>query len=187
MVARFATKSMPMKRVFCQALMDLCEEMPLDKITASLVIQEAGTSRQTFYNHFHDINDLIAFLPINFLSRHSKEVFDTGGVKCAYRYAARHPAFFRQLPLHSGQNNFRESFILWLENAYYEEYIGEAMDESEKMRRMFAIDLYVSGVTDLFLEWCRADFSWNLDDLVQVQEEAAPPFVKTSAAAFCRG
>lgn len=165
------------KQLFCETLMRLSEETPLEKITVTSIIKEAGTARQTFYNHFRDINDLVSYLPINHLSTHISEIYDMGGVAAAYRYAIEHKSFFRQLPYHSGQNNFRESFIVWLEDSYYERYISNEMPPEERMRRMLAIDLYVSGVTDLFLEWCKSDLSWPLEIMLQVTEEAAPAFV----------
>lgn len=167
-----------MKRIYCDSLLELAETTPLGKINVTMLVKAAGTARQTFYNHFHDVNDLIAFLPINYLMSKSAMIHDFGGVRAAYTYAMEHKAFFRQLPYHDGQNNFRESFIMWLEESYYEQYITNEMTSQERIRRMLAIDLYVSGVTCQFLEWCKADFSWPLETLLAVQEEALPPFAR---------
>ena len=166
------------ERLYCEALLDLCDEKPLSKITVSDITKRAGSARQTFYNHFRDINDLISYLPITFLSSHSAGIHDTQGVRMAYTYAMEHKSFFRQLPRHSGQNNFRESFILWLEESYFARYAADVLGEEERMYRMICINLYVSGVTDVFLEWCRADLSWPLDILLKAQEDLVPDFVR---------
>ena len=167
------------QQLYCEALLELSETMPLEKVTVTAIIQRAGTARQTFYNHFRDINDLISYLPINFLrERSTGDLYDFDAVGIAYDYAREHRAFFRQLPGHAGQNNFRESFILWLEESYYHVYTSDDMQPDERMYRMIAIDTYVSGVTDVFLEWCKADFSWPLDVLLRAQEDCAPPFVR---------
>ena len=169
-----------MKRLYCEALLDLCDIEPLNSITVSKIVEAAGTARQTFYNHFRDINDLISYLPISFLDTASKKVHDVDGIRAAYQYATLHKSFFRQLPHHEGQNNFRESFILWSEQSYYDQYITKEMPEEERMHRMLSIDLYCSGVTCLFLEWCRADFSWPLEALIQIQDEMLPDFIKNN-------
>lgn len=170
------------KQLFCDALMQLCEEMPLGKITVTKVVQRAGTARQTFYNHFKDLNDLVSYLPINYLSSRSTKPHDEDAVKRAYLFAVEHKPFFCQLPYHAGQNNFRETFIAWIEEGHYQRYISNEMPPEERMRRMLAIDLYASGVTDLFLEWCKANLSWPLDIVLQVTMEAAPAFVTGGAS-----
>jgi AcrR family transcriptional regulator len=167
-----------MKRLYCNALLELCEVKPLEKITVSDIVASASTARQTFYGHFHDINDLISYLPINYLLSASTQAHDVQGVRQAYAYALEHKEFFRQLPRHEGQNNFRESFILQIEKVCYEQYISADISSEERMRRMLAIDLYVIGVTGLFLEWCKVDLSWPLELLIEVQEEAVPSFIR---------
>ena len=42
------------------ALLSVADETPLRKMTVSQVAACAGVSRQTFYNHFADINELIS-------------------------------------------------------------------------------------------------------------------------------
>lgn len=168
-----------MKQLYCNTLLDLAEKHPLDKITATMVIREAGTARQTFYNHFMDINDLISYLPINYLAAKSGGGHNAIGVRAAYEYALEHKAFFRQLPRHQGQNNFRASFVKAFEDLYAELYIPEEADEKTRLRRKLAINLSVGGVTSLFLEWCATDFAWPLEDLVLVQEALTPAFMRT--------
>lgn len=168
-----------MKRLYCETLLELADEKPLGKITVSDIIGRAGTARQTFYNHFRDINDLISYLPISFVSSASKGVYDIEGVRTAYNYAAHHKRFFSQLPSHSGQNNFRISFIEWMEQLYRDEYITDDLPSDEQLRRAIAIVQYSTGVVDSFLEWCRCGLDWPVDVLVQVQDDALPAFARS--------
>ena len=41
------------------AMLELCNEKPLAKISVGDIQKKSGVSRQTFYNHFRDKNDLI--------------------------------------------------------------------------------------------------------------------------------
>ena len=44
-----------------QSLKKLLRERPLDKITIKDLVEDCGVNRQTFYYHFQDIYDLIAW------------------------------------------------------------------------------------------------------------------------------
>lgn len=166
------------KQLYCEALLDLCEERELAKLTIRELCERARTARQTFYNNFQDINDLISYLPINYLMTAQEDVLSTDNTRHAYEYALRHRGFFRQLHSHAGQNSFRDTFIPWLEEAFYAEYINEEMSENERLYRKLAIDIFAIGITNQFLDWCSSDFAWPLDILLRAQEEALPDFTR---------
>lgn len=48
----------PTKVALIDTVMRLLEHMPLDKITADLVLDESGISRGSLYHHFEDLADL---------------------------------------------------------------------------------------------------------------------------------
>lgn len=50
------------KNIIAQALLELCEEKQLEKITIRDILNQCGVSRQTFYNHFIDKDDLIHYI-----------------------------------------------------------------------------------------------------------------------------
>lgn len=45
--------------IIMDALLDLCAEQPLMRVTVKQILQKSGVSRQTFYNHFLDKSDLV--------------------------------------------------------------------------------------------------------------------------------
>ena len=141
-----------------------------------------GTVRQTFYNNFRDINDLISYIPINYLKTTQADVLTTENACRAYEYALEHRAFFGQLPTHSGQNNFRETFIAWLEQAYYDALIPQDMSENEKLTRKLRIDFFSIAITNQFLDWCSSGFAWPIDVLAKAQEAALPDFARDALA-----
>ena len=49
------------KYALAQSLRKLLKERPLDKITVKDLVEDCGVNRQTFYYHFQDIYDLIAW------------------------------------------------------------------------------------------------------------------------------
>lgn len=166
----------------CNTLLQLCEENQLSKISVTKLCSAAGVSRQTFYNCFQDINDLVSYIPINFMTNLNQPLYSVDAVRKAYSYAKEHKGFFTQLPGHSGQNSFYETFLSWCQKGYYQEFLEGRLSAHEKERRKIAIDLYCIGVVGLFLRWCSADLSWNLETLLAVQDDAMPEFVRETRA-----
>ena len=107
------------KELYVQALFNLCDVKSINKITVSDILRESGTARQTFYNNFRDINDLISYVTNYHLER-DPNIFNTReGSLESLAFMREHKSFFCQLPKHSGQNNFRESHIRKLKRMYY--------------------------------------------------------------------
>lgn len=50
------------KEIIADGLLQLCEETPLEIITIKQLLEVTSVSRQTFYNHFLDKNDLIQYI-----------------------------------------------------------------------------------------------------------------------------
>lgn len=165
------------KQYYCDTLLEMCDSMSLNSITATALIRRAGTSRQTFYNHFKDINDLISYLPLDYLESSGLDFISIENVKKAYEYALEHKSFFAQLPQHKGQNNFRETFIAALEEKFRQAFITNAMMPEERLRCEMSITLVVSGITDLFLAWCEHGLSWPLADHLTVVENYLNAFL----------
>ncbi|MBQ7875336.1 MAG: TetR/AcrR family transcriptional regulator C-terminal domain-containing protein [Oscillospiraceae bacterium] len=53
------------KQIFADAIVELAKTKPLDKITVQNIVDHCGAGRQTFYNHFKDKEDLIAYVYIS--------------------------------------------------------------------------------------------------------------------------
>ena len=49
------------KRALSEAFSELLKEKPFEQITVTEIARKAGLNRQTFYYHFRDLYDLIAF------------------------------------------------------------------------------------------------------------------------------
>ena len=52
------------KEILANGLLDLCHKKDLSQITVKDLLETTGVSRQTFYNHFLDKNDLIQYIYI---------------------------------------------------------------------------------------------------------------------------
>ena len=96
------------------ALLALVEEdgVPLERVTVKRILEKSGVSRQTFYNHFLDKNDLICKV----YERRMVHAFDGAPTGFDYRrelelalaHMRKHGEFMRQAARMDGQNNLTE-------------------------------------------------------------------------------
>lgn len=164
------------KQAYCEAMLDLCEEKDINKITVNDVVERVGTARQTFYNRFHDINDLICHVHIQYTEDSYAREPDPRVALCnVFLFALEHKAFYRQLPFHSAQNCFRDTFLQWCIDSS-SKLVNLDRSDDDYSRKQTAIYLYSAGVAELFLEWCRGGMTSPYELVVDAIMEAEVPF-----------
>lgn len=166
-----------MKKHFCETLIAMCEEQPLSTITVTALIKRAGTAKQTFYNNFKDINDLINYIPRTYMLLAGFDAYTPAATMAAYKYASEHKGFFSALAKHSGQNNFRDEFLSFAKHMEYRQFLTDDLSKQKRLERQLAIDCYTIGVVDHFLEWCAGGLEWPYDTLARIHADAAPAFM----------
>lgn len=167
-----------MKRHYSETLLAMCEEQPLSSVTVTALVARAGTAKQTFYNHFRDLSDLVNFIPRERLLHAGFVAFSPSAILASYKFAAEHKGFFGALPKHGGQNNFRDEFIRFSEEAAYKVFLTDGLTARERLERKLAIDLYTIGVVDHCLEWCSTGLEWDPEVLAHVHAQSAPAFMR---------
>ncbi|NCB24227.1 MAG: TetR family transcriptional regulator [Bacteroidia bacterium] len=162
------------KKAYCEALLSLCNEKPLNDITVADVVAKAGTAKQTFYNRFRDINDLISYIPINYMETCLSAETDFKSVLIKTNsYALENKSFYCQLPFHKAQNNFRDSFLDWSIEIHSKKCNLDKSDENY-LEKKLAIYLHCYGAIELFLEWCRRKMDWPVEAIVKAIFEDCP-------------
>lgn len=53
------------KEIFGETLLLLVRTEPLERITVKQIVEQSGLSLQTFYNHFHDKDDLVSWMQLH--------------------------------------------------------------------------------------------------------------------------
>ncbi len=168
-----------MRRHFCETLMKMCETRRLADITVADLVEAAGTARQTFYNHFTDINDLICYAGSLPLRSVEKPFADFASTCHAYELTRRHKAFFMQLSAQTGQNNFWEALVFWLKQIYYRRFLDDADLPAEELSLHKAcLDFYCTGSAAVFREWCASGMEAPDAVMAQVMYEMTPSFAK---------
>lgn len=167
----------PIKELYVHALLDLCETKSINKITVADILRESGTARQTFYNNFRDINDLISYVTNYHLER-TPNIFNTReGSLASLAFMREHKSFFCQLPKHSGQNNFRDSHVAKLKSMYYR-LVFQTENPPEDNLQKVLIDMYVYSSANLFFDWLSSGMTMPSDEVyVEAFFQAKPDFI----------
>ncbi len=101
------------KKALAQALRELMEETPFEKINIAQICEKCGMNRKSFYYHFRDKYDLVNWIfDTDFIrlmsGEQSDDEWDFIGRICQYFYDNR--SFYRKALLVRGQNSFSEHF-----------------------------------------------------------------------------
>lgn len=114
------------RRLICEALLELLDEKPLEKITVTDIAHRADISRGTFYLHYDSVRSVISELQDAYLS-HMDQFFDTLEIpftpanttvitaECLRFIYRQHPEKNILLLLHQ-QNSFAEKICQSFQN-----------------------------------------------------------------------
>lgn len=162
---------------FANALEECLQNTRISQVTVSNIVAVSGLSRQTFYNNFIDIYDLIYWMHTMWI----KEVVDTFWKEedfCqAFEGAAaimrKHKKFYRQIIWSEGVNSFQKSF-----------YRQNVELSKERIRRVcaseinesiaFLLHLYWSGASQMLVNWIIDDMKMEPAELADLLYEGLP-------------
>ncbi|MDO4533671.1 MAG: TetR/AcrR family transcriptional regulator [Coriobacteriia bacterium] len=132
------------------SLLRLLEERPITKITVQDITDGAGLNKRTFYNHFQDKNDLVAFV----WNQAFEAAWHDGDRRCTLEeyfanmsaWAIRMPTFFvNTIGYYSGQNNLWETICQTSKEGVLRliEWNGRADEITPEVVQ--TVDFYVHG------------------------------------------
>lgn len=125
------------KNLFADALLELTNRKPLSDISISDIVAHCSTSRNTFYYHFKDKQELIFWIYSNF---HDAKINLSGNPQSnsmeLLKYMQQYASFFKQAFAEGGQNCFKSEFIKSMAKDYdyiiNTHYNTAAIDDASK-------------------------------------------------------
>lgn len=146
------------KKALSQSLKELMETIPFEKITINDVTHKAGVSRNTFYYHFSDINELLEWTFDNEIVRglESYEAIDTWkkGLLSVLNYTEEN----RKFCLNTFHSINRDRLEIFLYNITYQMLIS-IMEQSyteeklaSQLKREIA-DFYGRAIVAQVIHW----------------------------------
>ena len=132
------------KQVLAYSMKDLMSRQPLSKITVGDVCASCGMNRKSFYYHFQDKYDLVAWIFRGELAAESENAETLPGMLAALcRTLEKNVPFYRAALKEGGQNSLRE-------------YIAAELRPmvQQALRPHLHGVAHASHMTDLFVEMC---------------------------------
>lgn len=144
------------KQTFANTLENLLQDNTISKLTISDIVTHSGLSRQTFYNNFVDIYDLIYWTH----AIRIKEAVDTfwqnadfcQAFETATTIMQQHKTFYQQIVRKEGVNSFQRLFAqsnIELSKLRISNVSGQATNSAID----FLLELYWYGTAQVLVNW----------------------------------
>ena len=154
----------------------LLERIPLEEISAKLLIECAGVSKSTFYRHFKDVQDVVLWIYISGVNDAVKDCRSFESLTLgAYRFMAEHRSFIQRALSYQQQNNLSD-YILSRSRADILNYARKALGE-EKITRPLekSIDFFCAGCRSVWISWVSGGMEEEPEEVVRGIMENMPP------------
>lgn len=148
------------EKILANALIEICERKSIEEITIQDLLNETGVSRQTFYNHFKDKNDLIQYIydtkiiP-DFVEPTSTIDFKNSMVK-TLKNMKKYKHFMKQACMMEGQNCLKDyifSHCQAFDLKWHEHMYGKELPDALK----FATIYHATASSSMTLSWVLSD------------------------------
>ncbi|MDO4554078.1 MAG: TetR/AcrR family transcriptional regulator C-terminal domain-containing protein [Lachnospiraceae bacterium] len=163
------------KKEITQTFINLCEKKSYEKITVKEIVEEAGISKQTFYNHFIDKYDLMEYT----YARHTKEmaklVTQTNKGKFSeyniivqtLNYFYKYKKYFASLLRQTSANEFLTSMYIsnraWFSECVKHKKHVNTLNYHENQ----IIDFYAAGAITLTRKWILNDMTEPVEEFAE--------------------
>lgn len=171
-------KSEKMKYRLADAMKACMRRMPVEKITVTEIVEECGTTRQTFYRNFQDKYDLINWYFDKILLEsfehmgEGKTVYE--GLVNKFQFIEQEHLFFRAAFKTDEQNCLKEhDFELIL--AFYTEQIQENTGHKISDQLRFLLEMYCQGSIYMTTQWILGRLKGTPKQMAEQLVAAMPP------------
>ena len=163
------------KCIIATALLELCETKSLEALTVKQILEKSGVSRQTFYNHFIDKNDLIQYVYkekiIPDFHDNNMNISFYDSLVIAFENIKKYHHFMKQACLMEGQNclkdyifnHCKEFDLKWHQELYGDEPMPESL--------RFATEYHATASSSMTLSWILSDMPVSCEEIAKMITE----------------
>lgn len=164
--------SIDVKKILANALLNLCQKQSLQPITVSQLLKETGVSRQTFYNHFKDKNDLICYIYDTYIvpdfDEHHMDIDFYESLLQTFQNIKKYHKFMKQACQIEGQNCLKDYIVehcqqfdlKWHQNLYG----SDPMPDDLK----FATIYHANASSSMTLSWILSNMPVPCEEIVDM-------------------
>lgn len=171
------------KNLLAQSLMELVQFKPVDKITVKELTRNCGLTSPTFYNHFCDKYDLMAWIYNQKVEAAMKDfgsTMDFEEVICRWMEIVREDEDFYLNVLKNavGQNSFR-----YTTNDHAIKLVADWIKARHKMQELppnicFCLRFFMRALSESVNDWCLDKWDCSPREMAKLFIEAMPAPLK---------
>ena len=173
------------KKMFADAMVEMLNDMPLEKVRVTKLCERCGTTPPTFYYYFRDKYELVVWiflLDVAAVSAAGPSDGRTFRLDAILRPVKKKKTFYQRAFADQSQNSLGEyihAFIL----RYYREAVRHDTGEEPTPEQTFMIKYHTYGIVSMFREWL-FDQDPGFADMGQLLHERSPDFLKKAFASY---
>ncbi len=160
------------------SLKECMKTSPLEDITVKEIVSGCGMTRQTFYRHFLDRNDLVNWyfdkvLHESFRQMGSGETIYDGLIR-KFIYIRQEYVFFRAAFSSEDQNNLKEHDFAMIFD-FYQDKIRQKTGYPPEAEILELLEMYCRASVYRTVKWVLQDMPQSEKELAGIMVEAMPP------------
>ena len=163
--------------LFAKAIKSLIKTQPLDKITVTDIVFQAGKTRQTFYRHFQDKYDLVNWYFEKLVLKSLEEMRQGGSLQEAlnlkFAFIEQEHAFFKEAFKSNDYNNLIHYDFCCIYD-FYKKFIYKKTGKDLSKDIDFLLNMYCRGSVDMTVDWVLNDMPIKKEEIVQYLMDAIP-------------
>ena len=160
------------KELLSKSLLTLCEKKPLKDITIQQLLDDTGISRQTFYNHFMDKNDLIQYIYLQKIipdyDQYDQHMNFKESLIISFQNMKTYQHFMKQACMMEGQNclkdyifqHCRDFDLKWHQELYGKEPMPDNL--------RFATEYHATASSSMTLSWILSDMPVSCEEMASM-------------------
>ena len=173
------------KIMFAETLEEMLKDMPLEKVRVAKLCEQCGATTPTFYYHFHDKYELVAWMFLqDFADEYGNKEpsYTSGRLNQTTMRMARRRRFYQRAFDDVSQNSithYLQFFNLQLAREAVTHYTGQPMSADQE----FATKYHIYGIVGMFREWLFGE-DMTTECLTAHLFEKTPDFLKEAFAVY---
>ena len=175
------------KVMFAKELESMVKTLPLEKIRIVDLCKRCGATPPTFYYHFHDKYELVAWiflLDLADICGDKDPDYSSKTINSILKRIEKRRTFYSKAYQENSQNSINryvQDFNVRLGKNALKELTGSDTITAEQL---LAIKYHSYGIMGIFKEWLRGDLAISTNDLARFQFEHTPEFLKDALRSY---
>lgn len=174
------------KARLAETLQGMLQRMPLEKVRVEELCRECGADRRTFYYHFKDKYDLVAWI---YLQDYKASLEETGGVfslqlvEGMLERMKKNQSFYRKAFSDKSQNTISHSIYELFLQLGVEAALAYTGGEKLSPEDLYSIKSYIFACVGHTREWLDGVTSYSPRDFALLQYASLPEILKKAYGA----